>query len=117
MIYRKLDEDGDYTFGQGPGNFYVDVPEAVAQAVETRLGLIEGEWFLNVNQGTPYNSKILGAGKISSYNYAIQDVIRNTQGVVRIEAYSSDVDPNTRAASVEVTIDTVYGQATINTTL
>lgn len=113
MIYRKLDPNGDYTFGQSVGNFYTNTPEAVAQAVKTRLGLIQGEWFLDSSMGTPYNSRILGAGTVSQYDRAIQEVILNTVGVLRITAYSSQVDPNTRFASVNCTIDTVYGQATL----
>ena len=115
MIYRKLDADGDFVFGQSVGNFYKDQPEAVAQAVKTRLGLIEGEWFLDITLGTPYNSQILGAGKVSTYDAAIQQVIRNTPGVVDIASYASSVNPDTRAASIDCTINTVYGQVTLQT--
>lgn len=117
MIYRKLDSNGDYTFGQQATNFYVDVPEAVAQAVKTRLGLIQGEWFLDTTIGTPYNSQILGAGMVSKYDAAIQDVILNTIGVNRIVSYASQVDPSSRAATVTCTIDTIYGQTTVQQTL
>jgi hypothetical protein len=72
MIYRKLDADGDYTFGLQGGNFYKNNPEAVGQAVKTRLSLIQGEWFLDTNAGTPYNSQILGAGTVGTYDHAIQ---------------------------------------------
>jgi hypothetical protein len=113
MIYRKLDANGDYTVGQGSGNFHKDQPEAVAQAVKTRLGLIQGEWFLDIKNGTPYNSQILGAGMVSKYDRAIQDVIVNTVGVKRIVSYSSGVNPDTRAASINCTIDTIYGQAEV----
>lgn len=66
MRYRKLNTNGDYTFGQAQSNFYVNTPEAVAQAVKTRLLLIQGEWFLDVSEGTPYSAKILGAGKVAT---------------------------------------------------
>lgn len=114
MIYRKLNANGDYTFGLQAGNFYKNIPEAVAQAVKTRLGLIQGEWFLDITVGTPYNSRILGAGTVSKYDRAIQEVILSTQGVKRITAYGSSVDPSTRSASVNCTIDTIYGQAVVN---
>jgi hypothetical protein len=117
MNYRKLDANGDYTFGQGSGNFFTDSPEAVGQAVKTRLGLIEGEWFLDTSQGTPYNSRILGAGTVSQYDQAIQEVILNTNGVTRIVSYSSQVDSSSRAAGVNCTIDTIYGQTTLSTSL
>jgi len=113
MKYRKLDVNGDYTFGLRDGNFHIDTPEAVAQAVKTRLALIQGEWFLDVTAGTPYNSQILGAGTLSKYDQAIQEVILQTNGVIRLTEYSSGVNPVTRAATVNCTIDTVYGQANI----
>jgi hypothetical protein len=117
MRYRKLDINGDFTFGQGAGNFYVNTPAAVAQAVKTQLGLIEGEWFLDTTLGTPYNSKILGAGHISTYDAAIQEVIMNTQGVTKIIQYSSNYNPSTRQARVSVTLDTLYGSVTLSTNL
>lgn len=117
MIYRKLDADGDYTFGLGINNFYKNSPDAVAQAVKTRLGLIQGEWFLDVNAGTPYNTEILGHGTVSKYDFAIQNVIINTQGVLKIIDYASGVDPSTRKAQISCTIDTIYGQVQLQVTL
>ena len=52
MRYRKLDAAGDMTFGNGIGAFYVDIPEAPAQAVMTRLRMEQGEWFLDAKAGT-----------------------------------------------------------------
>ena len=113
MIYRKLDASGDYSFGHQTANFYTNIPDAVAQAVKTRLGLFQGEWFLDTGAGTPYSSQILGAGTIAYYDRAIQDVILGTQGVTSLTAYSSSLNATTRAASVTATINTVYGIATI----
>lgn len=117
MIYRKLDPNGDYTFGQGSGNFLKDQPEAVGQAVKTRLGLILGEWFLDITKGTPYNSQILGAGTVGKYDRAIQKVILDTGGVKRIVAYASNLDHNSRTAVVSCILDTVYGQTSIQQVL
>jgi len=117
MRYRKLDVAGDYTFGQGSGNFLQDTPEAVAQACKTRLGLSQGEWFLDTAEGTPYKTQILGAGTLARYNFVIQNSISNTVGVKAIVAYNSQVDPTAREASINCTIDTVYGQASFTATL
>lgn len=111
MKYRKLTESGDYTFGRGVGNFIQNTPETVAQAVKTRLGLRQGEWLLDTTIGTPYDSDILGMGKITLYDAAIQEVILNTEGVNSIIDYSSGVDPTIRKATVNCTISTIYGAA------
>jgi len=116
MIYRQLSSTGDYTFGMNGGNFFVNTPAAIAQAIQTRLRLAQGEWFLNVNEGVPFAAQILGAGKIMSYNAAIQQTILSTSGVLEITAYQSNVDPSTRKASISCTVKTIYGQATVNHT-
>ena len=54
MRYRKLDAAGDFVFGHGAADYHRDSPEAVAQAVLTRLKLHRGEWFLDRSEGTPY---------------------------------------------------------------
>ena len=113
MIYRKLDATGDYTFGKASGNFFFNSSAAVAQAVLTRLKLFEGEWYLDITAGTPNNSKILGAGRISTYDAAIQEVILGTPGVLQITSYSSGVNPTTRNAQIQATINTVYGVISI----
>lgn len=110
MRYRKLDSNGDYTFGQQGANFYKDSPEAVAQAIKTNLGLIQGEWFLDTTIGTPYQARILGMGRLATYDQAIKETILNTQGVKSILTYSSNYQPTNRSASVACTVDTVYGK-------
>jgi hypothetical protein len=55
MRYRKLDANGDYTFGGGSNDFLVNTPETVAQAVMTRLNLLQGEWFLDTTAGMPWS--------------------------------------------------------------
>lgn len=115
MRYRTQDANGDYTFGQNDANFLVNSPAAVAQAVLTRLRLIQGEWFLDQTAGTPYNTDILGAGTESTRDIALQAVILETQGVTEIVDYASYLDPATRQFTVAATINTIYGQTTITT--
>ena len=44
MKYRKLTENGDYAFGRGGADMHADTPEAVGQAVLTRLRLFAGSY-------------------------------------------------------------------------
>lgn len=113
MRYRKLSTTGDYVFGQGKNEFYVNVPDAVAQAVKTRLLLLTGEWFLDKTEGTPYSSEVLGTGTQTLYNLAIRNRILDTQGVTGISSYSSNINPATRELDISATISTVYGQTPV----
>lgn len=117
MLYRQLDANGDYTFGKGGGNFWKDVPDAVAQAVLTRLKLFKGEWHLDITAGTPYEDQILGMGAVATFDAAIKEVILNTPGVNSIVNYISGFNPSTRAVAVALIIDTPYGQAALAPTI
>jgi hypothetical protein len=117
MRYRKLDADGDYSFGQQQADFYRNVPEAVGQAVLTRLELFTGQWFLDNQEGTPWRTDVLGKYTGDVYDAVIQARILDTEGVTRIDQYSSTRNENTRRLSVAATITTIYGQTTITTTL
>lgn len=115
MRYRALSPTGDYTFGQGEANFLINSPAAVAQSVLTRLRLWEGEWFLDQTVGTPYTQQILGYNTENIRDLAIQQEVLNTPGVTSITNYSSSVDPNTRALTVTMSINTQYGPTIVST--
>lgn len=115
MRYRRMTPEGDYTFGLGKLNFLVDSSEAVAQAVMTRLRLLRGEWFLDVEEGTPYATEILGTNTRSTRDIAIRTRILATPGVIAMTAYASQlIDRN---FSVQATISTSFGETTIKVSL
>jgi len=105
---------GDYTFGQGTANFWINQANGVAQSVQTRLGLWEGEWFLDNTEGTPYAQQILGYNTKSLYDMALKARILATQGVSSIDNYSSSFNPVTRALTVDaLSIVTIYSKTPI----
>ena len=115
MKQRALSPDGDYSFGTGLP-FLKDTPLCVAQAIMTRLRLATGEWFLDSNEGTPYDGQILGHSTGGTRDLAIRARILDTPGVRQIDEYISFVDP-ARAFVVLAAIQTAYGAATVNVTL
>lgn len=117
MRYRKLTSDGDYTFGNGQENFYRDNSEAVAQAVQTRLLLWLGEWFLDTEEGTPYLQAILGKHDEETRNNVIRNRIIETEGVLQLINYASVVDPDNRSVAVSCEISTIYGTSIIQVQL
>lgn len=109
MRYRKLDSDGDFTFGHGVLGYYIDQPEAPAQAILTRLRLFTPEWFLNHDEGTPYKTHVLGKYTNKTWENAIKNRIRKTPHVRNIKEFSSSFDPDNRTATFNVTVDTDFG--------
>lgn len=113
MKYRKLDASGDYSFGNGSADFWKDQPEAVAQSVQTRLFLFRGEWFLDATEGMTWKTEVLGVRTANTRDPAIRRRVLGTTGCRSITAYSSNLNRDTRAFSVNLTIDTIYGAATV----
>ncbi len=107
MRVRRLDADGDMTFGRGAANFYLDAPSGVGQCAVTRLKLILGEWFLDTTQGTDWGGKVLGRHSQKSYDDEIKRVILGTPGVKSIVAYSSNLSAD-RRLSISAQIMTIY---------
>jgi hypothetical protein len=125
MRYRKVQgfglgpavDGGDYTFGQGQNNFWVNNPTTVAQAILTALLLHLGEWFLNKQVGMPWETQVLGFGTQSLYDAAIKNCVLGVQGVQSIVTYSSNLDAETRKLTVSMIVNTIYGQVSIGVTL
>lgn len=117
MRYRKLDANGDYSFGNQQADFYRNTPEAVGQAVLTRLRLNKGEWFIDTADGMPWMSDVLGERTVATRDAAIKKRILGTNGVTQIDTYNSSFNAETRRFSVSATISTAYGQTTISENL
>jgi hypothetical protein len=113
MRYRKLSPTGDMVFGQNLNSFFINVPEAVAQAAKTRLNMYVGDWYLNILDGTPWNTKVLGKYTGSTRDPAVRARILETQGLLSITNYGSTFNDITRKYSVNASISTIYGTATL----
>ena len=114
MRMRKVDANGDMVFGHGQADYWNNAAQGVALLVQERLRLWTGQWFLNVTEGMPWATKVLGKYTASVRDQAIRKRILGTQGVTGITSYSSTFDPNARKFSVQATITTAYGAVTIS---
>lgn len=113
MRYRREDQNGDYTFGNGDDTWLINTPEAVAQAVKTRFELWYGQWFLDTTEGTPWIQTVLGKQRPETYNLAIRKRILNTQGVLSILSFNVLSNSETRRIRFSAEIDTLYGTTTL----
>jgi hypothetical protein len=113
--YRRLDSQGDYSFGHGLGDFYVNVPAAPAQAVATRLALYLAEWFLDISDGTAWKTRVLGKYTDPTYDMEVRSRILGTPGILGIVAgtYNSHLDRTTRRLTIACEVNTIYGKAPV----
>lgn len=113
MRVRAVDANGDMQFGNNQANFLSNSPDAVAQICASRLALWTGQWTLDTSQGTPWGTKVLGKYTGNTRDPVIQARILSTPGVLKITRYESALNRDTRAFGWAATIDTQYGQSTI----
>lgn len=110
MKYRILDADGDYSFGKGSQNITYGI-YAVAQAIKTRLKLLKGEWWENIEEGTPLFQEILGASASPDRQMIVDSIIKDriikTKDVLGIKEFSSEF--KNREYSFSCTAITRYG--------
>jgi len=113
MRYRALDAAGDMQFGRGGALFLRDSPEAVAQAIRTRLMLFRGEWFADTTAGTDWNARVLGERTEDARLPELRDRILGTPGVRALLLLEAALNPDARRLGVRAVVETIYGPATV----
>lgn len=118
MIYRQLDNDWDYVFGQGKDSYFSGV-HAVTQAIQTRLKLLTSEWWEDQEDGLPLFQVIIGSRATQENKQAADLVVKNrvqdTPGVLSVEDFNSTIA--NRRYSATMTVNTVYGTENVEVTL
>jgi len=115
MIYRRLDSNGEYSFGRNSQDF-ISETDAVAQAVQTRLNLLKGEWWEDADDGLPLFQNILGSSGSNQNIRVIDNIIKKrineTAGVLSIDSFVSSYNSEIRAYNYQATITTIYSTTT-----
>jgi hypothetical protein len=123
MRIRRLDSNGDRLFGHSRGDF-LDGAAAVVQAIQTRLRLVKGDWFLDTTEGVAWMRQTQGQNILgdrfdrASTEAELKACILGAPGVATMTAFSLVLDHDTRRATVRTTITTDFGApATVEVSL
>jgi hypothetical protein len=110
IVYLRLDADYDPVFQTGAELSNLD---AVAQAIKTRLLLFQGEWWENLNEGTPMFQQIIGQRASKNGQQimalALANRVAGTPYVSAVEDVAISFDEKTRSFSFRCTAQTSFG--------
>jgi hypothetical protein len=120
VTVRALGIDGDPLQGNGQSNFISDLA-AVTQIIKTRLLLFQGEWFLNLLDGLPMFTGILGSSGSSRnvqviINLISQRINQTSPWVTGISSLFATYNPASRQFAYEAVVETVFGTVTVGNT-
>jgi hypothetical protein len=112
MKIRNVDINGDWVFGKGKNDYKKDL-EALIVDLKTRIKEWKFDCFFAEQNGIDYKSFLNKGTKVFLDN-DIKRVTLQTDGVLRINTFLSEIDPDTREYSVETSITSYFGDFTIN---
>lgn len=111
MKTRALDSLNDWQFGRGIQSYKTE-KDALMQNIFTRLRQWKRNCFFAMNDGVDYTN-YLDIGTKAFLDMDIKRVILQTAGVLRISDYTSKLNTDDRVVSIEATIETVFGLASV----
>ncbi len=115
MKYRRLDENGDYSFGNNSLD-YIEDNDAIIQAIKTKLYLFYGEWWEDISLGLPMFQSILG--QVSNENLRRTVILLCAEQIQSVEGVSSVdsivVGISARKLTLDIDVTTSYGTS-VNT--
>lgn len=112
MRYRALNENGDFTLGNG--HAYIEGADAVRQAVLTRLCLLVYEWWEDIEDGVPYWQKIIASRDVKAAEQIIRTRIQETPNVLSILSFDTIWDNEQRTLTIRAAIQTAFGAISID---
>lgn len=119
ISYRRLGPNNEPIFGQTKDAFLTDI-DAVAQAIMTRINLLLGEWWLDLQDGTPIWQTMLGVGGSGKNSLpatlALEQRIKDTPFVQDLSDVETSYNPNTRAFTFSCTVQTQFGSLSVSNT-
>ena len=111
MIFRNLDENGDWTFGQGDAN-YVNKNSAIGLNIRTRLLSWVGDCFFDRLAGIDWTNRLGLKNQRLLLESDLRRVILTSFGVTGI--VSIDTVLNNRAFTANYSVNTIFSQSYVD---
>lgn len=105
MIFRALDENGDWTFGSGKNNYLSD-NAAIGANIKTRLLSWLNDCFFDTNAGIDWLNRLGGRNQLALLELDLRRMIMQSYGVVSLDAF--DIVQNGNSVSASYTVTTIF---------
>lgn len=112
MIFRNLDSNHDWMFGQGIANF-IDANAAIGLNIETRLLSWVGDCFFDLNAGIDWTNRLGSKNQRALLEQDLKRVILQSYGVTGIVSF--DTVLTGRSFTANYTVDTIFSKGYSNT--
>lgn len=113
MADLALDATGDLDLSTNDFTL-VEGLEAIRQELQIRYRFFLGEWFLNENEGVPYQNDVLKKNPNEARVRAVMiEVARTTPGVREVTSLELSLDGESRTLSVTVTVGADAGEGLV----
>ena len=108
MATRKIDNNGDFTFGQGFGN-YITKDDEISQNVVTRIRSFKFDYFLDINANIDWLNILSIKNNEDLIINEVRKVTQKTTGVQRVNKVK--IEKNTkRSVIIKIDFDTIYNK-------
>lgn len=112
MKFRTIDSNGDWTFGKGLNNYSRDI-NAIELDVITRIKSWKYDCYFAMQEGIDYKN-FLERGQQLFLESDLKRYILQTNGIIRINSFSSSLDRETRKLTIQTFLLSIYGPLKIN---
>lgn len=109
MIFRSLDELGDWNFGKGVQDF-TSTNEAIGINIKTRIQSWVGDCFFDMVAGIDWLNRLGSKDQRTLLELDLKRIIMQSEGVVKLLTF--DTDLNGRSFSASYSVQTIYSTIT-----
>lgn len=108
MATRKIDTNGDWTFGSGLGN-YIKKDDEISQNVSTRIKSFKFDYFLDVTLNIDWLNILSIKNNEDIIINEVRRIAQNTDGVQRVNSVEI-IENSQRNATIQINFDTIYNK-------
>lgn len=109
MKVSRIDENGDWVFGRGEGN-YATGNKAIEINIITKLRSFQNDWFLNILDYIDWYTLLSINNNEKLIKDAIATTVLNSQGVLFVNLVDIDYNRELRKITIKVKFVTIYNK-------